>query len=572
LPEGNLEQDKKVDKTVQNIIDEQVRLESDRKVYESLKELCISLAYPDRSDQYSLYGGIHREEGGEGKPNRGRRIYDATAIKSREIWSAGIMSHFMPKEINWFTEEMGDKKLMQSKRVRKWLQDTDEHLVSVLNRSNPNYYEQKLVRINDAGVIGDSFMYIDQDPESDRLMFQCPHPRQFWSRRDYWGRPLVIHEKFTKTIDEIKGEFGENGLSDEQKLQLEKNPNNKIEVIHGVYRNTDYEPDKIGVKNMKWQHYYINVVAKKIIRSTGTEVLNPIGWSLNRPSHELYGRGIVSQMLIEIITANFISKDILTASQIAVKPPMLITSAIKHKLDLGAGGVTYVGSRETQGLKMGDLIARLVDSSGYPFGIDQQQKWQIMVEERFGVPLFLALNSDSIAKTYGEVRERKAERATLMSPFFGTLTSTTDEELDRVYSLEFQAGRTPEPPMEVFESQNRHIDIEYIGPITQLLKQYYETGSLLNTIMNIQQVLSVAPQAGIVVEGDELMRKILKSGNSPEEIILTADEVTELRAIAQQQQEGLMQMELAEKAAKAVPNLGKKIERDSVLSNLAKMA
>lgn len=560
-----------MDKTAQNIIDEQTRLESDRKDYESLKELCIQLAYPDRSDQYSLYGGIHKDKGGEGKPNKGKKIYDPTAIKSREIWSSGIMSHFMPKEVNWFSEEMGDRKLMESKRVSKWLQDTDEHLRSVLNRSNPNYYEHKLVNINDAGAIGDSFMYIDQDPDTDKLMMQCPHPRQFWMRRDYWGRPVVIHEKFIKTIDEIKGEFGEKGLSDEQKMELETTPNKKIEVIHGVYKNTDYEPDKLGVKNMKWQHYYLNVVAKKVIHSTGTETLNPIPWSLNRPSHESYGRGIVSQMLIEILTVNFIGKDILTASQIAVRPPMLVTSAIKHKLDLGASGVTYVGSRETQGLKMGDLIARLVDSSGYPFGIDQQAKWQMMVEERFGVPLFLALNSDSTAKTAYETRERKAERATLMAPFFGTLSGTTDMELDRIYSLELQAGRAPEPPMEVLESQNRHIDIEYIGPITQLLKQYYETGNLLNTIMNIQQVLTVSPQSAIVVEGDELMRKIMKSGNAPEEIILSKDEVIELRAIAQQMQEQAMQMELAERAAKAVPNLGKKIEKDSVLSQLAKV-
>jgi len=40
----------------------------------------------------------------------------------------------------------------------------------------------------------------------------------------------------------------------------------------------------------------------------------------------------------------------------STRPAMLITSAIKHKLDLGAVGVTYVGSRETQGLKMGDLV------------------------------------------------------------------------------------------------------------------------------------------------------------------------------------------------------------------------
>ena len=159
-----------------------------------------------------------------------------------------------------------------------------------------------------------------------------------------------------------------------------------------------------------------------------------------------------------------------------------------------------------------------------------------------------------------------------MAPFLGTLGTTTDMEFDRIYSIEAQTGRAPEPPQEVLDAGNGRIDIQYIGPLFQLLKQYYETGNLLTTIANIREVLSVSPDSVAVIEGDELMRKILKSNNTPEEIVLSADDVMELRAIAAQQQEAIMQAQIAEKASRVVPNLSKKIEQDSVLSQLAEAA
>jgi hypothetical protein len=65
------------------------------------------------------------------------------------------------------------------------------------------------------------------------------------------------------------------------------------------------------------------------------------------------------------------------------------------------------------------------------------------------------------------------------------------------------------------------------------------------------------------------MRKILESGNTPEEIVLSREDVAEIKAIAAQQQEQAAQLQLAEQASGMVPNLSKKVEEDSVLSQIA---
>lgn len=559
--------------TPQNVIEEQDRLKSERDRYDKLKILCTQLAYPMRSDQWDSFGID------EGSARRGKKIYDSTAIRALEIWGNGIIGHYMPREINWFAEQMADRKLNDLKRVRLWLQETDEHMRFVTAESN--YYEQKLVTVMDAGGIGDSYLYIDKDDESGKQMMVAPHPREFYICRDFWGRIRHLHHKFEKTLRQVADEFGDDALSESQQTTLKTSPNSRIEIIRGVYKNSDYEPGRAGVKYMRWLHVYVNVAAKKNMLEGGSQTLNPIPWSLNRPSHEQYGRGIVAQMLVEILMANLMGKSNLMAAQYASEgSPMLMTSGLKHKLNLNPRAVTFVKSAEMQGLKMGDLVTRLIDTSGYPFGKDNHEKWQEMVSDRFGVSLFLALNMAGANgyKNIAHIQAAQAERAVLMGPFLGTLGTTTDMEFDRMYAIEVEPGydggrwrgRAPEPPPEVLDAAKGRIDIQYIGPLAQLLKQYYETGSLLSTIQNIKAVLEVpqfADSAGIIKD-DELMRKILRSSNAPEDMIYTPEEAAEIRAMAAEAQEQQRQIELMKNAAGSIPDMSKKIESDSVLSAL----
>ena len=214
--------------------------------------------------------------------------------------------------------------------------------------------------------------------------------------------------------------------------------------------------------------------------------------------------------------------------------------------------------------KVGDMASKLIDTSGYPFGIDMLERWQHMIDERFGVPLFLGANieraKDETATAY---LGRKAERVILMAPFLSTLGATTDMELDRVFDIELAAGRAPEPPQEVLEFAGGRIDIQYIGPLHHLLNQYYGTQTLLETIEYMQAVATVSPDSLVVVEGDVLMRKLLQTNSTPEEMILEPDEVAEIRAIAAQQEEARMAAEMVEKVGRGAAGLRREVEPGS---------
>ena len=568
-----------MDLTPESVIKEQQLLEDYRRDYEPLKRICCDMAYPERVGAWDYqYAATGLAVTGREPQSRIKRLYDPTAMHAFNIWSGGILGYYMPKDTPWFKEEHSNRKLKDSKRVIGWLQDTDDHLRSVLRSSggfgsNNNYYTQKAVSIKDLGCIGDSFMYIERDVETGKQFMQTPHPNEFWMRRDYWGRIVTIHHKCVHTMKNLVDEFGRKALSRDQQINF-NNPdydkNTPITVIHGVYKNTDYQPDKPGVKNMRWQHVYINVDGKHKINQTGSRKLNPVPASLTRPSSEMYGRGVIASMLIEILTGNFIAKDMLTASSVAVRPPMLMTQAVRHKLDMGAGAVNFVNHDEMHGLKMGDLVARIMDSSGYPFGVEQQQYWQNIINDRLGIALFLALNMAAAQgyKNVEHIQSAKVERAILMTPTLLSLDTGVDMELDRVLDLEIEAGKAPEMPPEVRESNEGGIDLNHIGPLNQLLKQYYEVGSLMQTIAYMREVMTIDPDAALILETDELSRRILRGGNTPEDVIRSHEDIMEIKAIAAQQAEDARMLELIKKGASVVPDLGKKIDKDSFLANM----
>ena len=570
-----------MDLTYESVKKEQQFLEEYRRDYEPLKRICSDMAYPERVaawDYQTVATGI--SVAGKESQSRIHWLYDPTAMHAFDIWSGGLLGYYVPKDTAWFKEELSDRKLRDSKKIIGWLQDNDDHLRSVLRSSgglgsNNNYYTQKAVSIRDQGCIGDSYMFIERDDTIGKQFMQCPHPNEFWMRRDYWGRVVTIHHKTVKTMRQLVDEYGPKALNQDQWQKYNQPDGNgkddPVTVIHGIYKNKDYQPDQPGVKNMRWQHVYINFEGKHRILQTGSRKLNPVPGSLTRPSSEMYGRGVIAQILIEILTANFIAKDMLTASSTAVRPPMLMTNAIKHKLDMGAGAVNFVDHNETKGLKMGDLVARLLDSGGYPFGVDQQQYWQDMINNRLGVSLFMALNMAAAQgyKNVEHIQSAKVERAILMTPILLSMDTTVDTELDRIYDLELEAGTAPEIPEEVLESNAAGVDINHIGPINQLLKQYYEVGGLMQTIQNMQMVMTIDPDAALVLESDELARRILRGGNSPEDIIRSHEDVMEIKAIAAQQAAEDRQLEMMAKGAGAVPDLSKKIEKDSLLGGMA---
>lgn len=563
-----------MNKTAKDIIMRQKQMEGERQPYEDLQDYCIRIAYPGRQSIKDYW--IQKDTKGR---VTGKDIYDATAYNALETRNNGIMAFFMPQNFKWFTPSISDRMAQGNKTIRTFLQEVGEQLRYDIGRSN--YYEMKRLKNLDADAIGHAYMFIDETTPGGRVLCNLPHPHQMYRGEDYWGLTNELHYKFNKTVKQIAEEFGQDALNQSQKDLLKSIPDTECELIMAVYRNDDFDPLKPPMaSNRRWLAYWVNTVKTgnettgTIIREGGYNTINPIDWQLNKPAHELYGRGTVSQFLIEIMTTNYLMRDCMIASATTVRPPLIALDTLRDSWNPRPAGVTWV-DRHTLGgnVDVRQAVAQVLQTSNYQFGVDMLQRFQTVIEARFGVPFFLMLNQmEGNVKTAYEIQQRQAERAALMSPFLATLSAQTDMELDRFFDIGMRAGRMPPIPEELLAMTGVSIDIEYSGPILQLLKQFYERSSLYSVLGDMAQLAQVDQQTLMNVDWDVIAQKMMISNDIPEEALRPIEDVRQMKLLLAQARE---QQAIAEQARQMAPVLGpmtKNIEEGSMLDNIRKAA
>jgi hypothetical protein len=561
-------------KTADDIINRQKQMEAERLDYEALQDWSIRLSYPGRQSIRDFY--MKQDKRGK---LVGKDIFDGTAFNALETRNNGIMAFFMPQNFKWFTPTLNLRGGQTSKRVRTFLQETGEQLRYDIGRSN--YYEMKRLKNLDADAAGSAYLFIDEDEGTGRILCSLPHPHSMYRGEDYWGLTNELHYKFTKTLGQVAGEFGEEALTGGQRQLLDTSPHTEIKLIQAIVRNDDFDPMRppIGT-NRRWLTWWVNVDAQqgekggKIIRQGGYNTVNPIDWQLNKPTHERYGRGTISQILIEIMTTNYLMRDCLIASATSVRPPLIALDTLKDAWNPRPAGVTWLSRHHMGGVTdVRHAVAQVIQTSNYQFGIDMLERFQTIIEARLGVPFFLMLNQmEGPVKTAYEIQQRQAERAALMSPFLASLSAQTDMELDRFFEIGLRAGRMPEIPEELLEMAGASIDIEYSGPILQLLKQFYERSSLYSVLGDLAQIAEIDKQTLLNVDLDVICRKMMISNDIPEEALRTLEDVRQMKLLLAQQTE---QAATAEQMRRMAPVLGpmtKKIDEDSMLDNLRKAA
>ncbi len=558
--------------TAKTIIDRQAQMEEGRQPYEDLMDYSVKLSYPGRQ---SVKEWVSLDKG----KLTGKDIWDATTANSLETRANGIMAFFMPENFKWFAPMVSNRQAQENKRIREFLQGVGEQLRYDIGRTN--YYEMKRLKILDSDSMGASYLYIDEDRITQKTGCFLPHPRSCWRGEDYWGLTNEIHYKYKKTIRQISDEFGEKSLSEGQKNILKEKPDYEVQIIHATYRNDDYDPLRPPAgTNRKWLTYWVNTektgaaTVGTIIRQGGYNTMNPIDWQLNKPTHELYGRGTVSQFLIEIMTLNYIMRDCLISSATMARPPLIALDTLKSTWNPKPAAVTWASRNALGGnTDVRQAVAQVLQTSNYQFGVDMLERFQAVIEARFGVPFFLMLNQlDGQAKTAYEIQQRQAERAALMSPFLATLSTQTDAELDRFFEIGLRAGRMPQIPEELLEMAGVSIDIEYTGPIIQLLKSFYERSSLYSVIGDMAQIAQLDQQTLMNVDWDVITQKLMRSNDIPEDALRELKDVRNMKLLLAQQAEQAQMAEQVKNLAPVIGPMTKKIDEDSLLDNLRKAA
>jgi hypothetical protein len=496
--------------------------------------------------------------------NLGTDVYDGTPQGALNTWADGMQGFLVSGR--WFKSEMSNPDLNKVDSVRAWLQAYDERMYSAFERGN--FYAVIPQYFRDAGSIGTATLFTQEDVSTGRISHTVVHPREVYIAENKFGEVDTVHRKFNLTARQAVQEFGFDNVSRAIQENSKNHPDKEHEFIHAVFPNSDRVRGKKNSSNKEFRSIYIETQSTDGTdsfknRDSGFDV-NPYAvWRFRKNSDEIYGRSPGSDALTEVLGLNQMGKTLLEAGHLAVKPAMNIPIEMRGQVRLGPDGKNYYTDK-------GKTITPVNNLHNYPIGIDQQERLQKTMEDKYRVEFFRAFIGRQGEATATEIMAIKGEQAGLMIAQVDMLfVEGLRKIFDVVSFMEDRRGAFSEdtgmPPIpdEILESGGT-INFILTGPLAQAQRRIRELQPIQETLGTLSEFAAVlGPEMLDVVNKDETAEAIVEAGSFPQKLInskAVRQEIQEARQLAAQQAQ---QAQMAIEAAKVAPGLTKAPEAGS---------
>lgn len=499
----------------------------------------------------------------------GKDVYDGTPKSALAIWADGMQGFLVSESLNWFRSEMDNPFLNEMDNVRIWLQDYDRAMYSAFRKGN--FYAILGEWFRDAGSIGTATQYIEEDIDNGSAVHTVIHPREAFIAENKFGEVDTVFRKFEQTARQMAQDYGIENLSRKAQQDAKNNPMTPNEIIHAVFPNDEMF---FGKKNQRGKPIRsVHIESKNsddngsahVLRDSGHSI-NPYSvWRFRKNSDEIYGRSPAADALTEIVSLNQLGKTMIQAAQKSVDPSLNVPVEMRGHVRMTPHGYNYYQDPKR-------IISPINQGINYPFGIDQQERLQTLLEDKYRVEFFLTLSRAEREMTATEIMERQSEKAVLMGPQVERLFQEGIKKVfDIVSFIEDRAGRLPDPdeydlPDEFYEDS---ININLTGPLPQAQKRLFRMQPIRNTINELAPLAAIKPEVLDVVNWDELSEIIVESGAFPQKAMNSKAVREQIRADRAAEAARQQQLQMLQGAADSYEGLTTKPESGSPAEAMA---
>ena len=495
----------------------------------------------------------------------GKDVYDGTPKSALAIWADGMQGFLVSESLNWFRSEMDNSFLNDNDNVRLWLQDYDRAMYSAFRKGN--FYSILGEWFRDSGSIGTATLYTEEDINNKSSVHTVVHPREAFIAENKFGEVDTVFRKFEQTARQMVQDYGYENLSLHAKQDARDHPMTPHTIIHAVFPNDDRFFGKKTNRGKPIRSVHIEEKSGSagdpgsvhVLRDGGHSIDPYAVWRFRKNSDEIYGRSPAADALTEIISLNQLGKTMIQAAQKSVDPSLNVPVEMRGNVRITPHGYNYYQDPKR-------IITPVNQSINYPFGIDQQERLQKLLEDKYRVEFFLTLSRAEREMTATEIMERQSEKAVLMGPQVERLFQEGIKKVFNIVSfIEDRAGRLPDPddydvPDEFYEDS---ININLTGPLPQAQKRLFRMQPIRNTINELAPLAAIKPEVLDVVNWDELSEIIVESGAFPQKAMNSKQVREKIRADRAAEAARQQQMQMLQGAAEAYPNLTQKPESGS---------
>jgi len=533
---------------LESILRRQSRMEAERGNFENLWEEVGQRLFPQKDDFKTKYSpGIQRNS----------RQYDSFPQLALGRFAAAMESGLTPRTVKWHNLSTGDPQLDDDDEVRLYLEALNEILWRNRYLPRNNFASQNHETLISGGAFGTGVMFIEENPLGG-TRYLAPHLSQIFLSQNAGGMIDTVHRKFEITARNVIKVFNRDDDKVPEKAMKameDGQPDMKMEVLHVVMPNEEYDPAMLDRQGKPFSDLYVDMRTKEIIRKDG---YHEFPYAIDRhvvSPNEVFGRGPGTMLLPDIKMLNEMKRTDIEARQMAVDPPLLLhDDGILGEFRLMPGARNY-GAVDDQGRQLAHPFQNGAQLQESMVGI---QDVRSQIDDAFlGVYFRVLLENPSMTATQALLIAQQQGQMT--APVVGRKqTEYLGPMIKRESGILFRQGRHPPVPQRIADAlaeRGEPLSIEYDSPMTRAAQA--EEGIALQRSLE-----GLAPWAQIV--GPEVYAKfnpekvseiICRVNGVPQEALYTDAEmeaIEEQKAAQQAIQLALQAAPVAAQAAQAM--------------------
>lgn len=525
---------------------------------------------------------------------RNQKIFDSTASLAVRTLRSGMMAGVTSPARPWFRLTTSDPDMAERGVVKEWLALVQQRMSTSFLRSN--LYNVLPVAYGDLGTFGTAPIFVEEDFK-DVLHFNSFPIGSYSIAKDYRGVVNTFLREFRMTVRQLVEQFGKkvNGEWDwsnfsktvkglYETAQYEQ----WVDVVHVVYPNDEYIPDRLEAKYKKYASCYYERGSYGVSGSQNIDTQHIGGLDTNVflkesgydffpvlcPRWEVTGEDVYGTdcpgmtALPDIKQLQTGEKRLAQAIEKMVNPPMTAPTSLKNsKVSILPGDITFADQR--------DGMAGLRPTHEVSLSINEMENKQAQVRNRiqraFFEDLFLMLANDTRSNiTAREIEERHEEKLLALGPVLEQLNQDLlDPLIDIAFDIHLRQGQIPPPPEEL---QGEKLKVEYISIMAQAQKLVGISG--VERFTNyVGGLAGVNPEILDKVDMDQAIDVYADITSVPPSLVRTDDVVAQIRAQKQQAIQAQQRMNMLQQGAMVAKDLSQSdTEGENALTQLAAQA
>lgn len=476
-----------------------------------------------------------------------RHLFDSTAIKENDRLANHLSSLLTNPTVKWFGLTTGDTQLDANEEVAKWLSESTNAMIQVMNGSN--FQTAIHETYSELPSFGTSNLRIDED-EIDVVRYHPDPVYELYLSQDNTGRIRTTYRKYEMTIRQIAEEFQDFEMDAEMLKLLKERPDKRMCIIHAIEKRKNFEEFEEIKTRLDYVSIHVLENKKLVLRSKGYNTYPYAHPRWSRTQRETYGRGPGMKALPDIKSLNMMQRVLLMGGQLAIAPPMQATeNGLVRKVKFKPYGLTI---RK----KGSDPIQPLVGAGGarVDIGVDLIEYKKQDVREAFYFNELQIVQNDRMTAT--EIIQRRDEQFRSL----GAILSRLHDELlkpviDRTFDIMFRKNMFPEAPALLKESlRGGNLSIKY----NSMISRAQETGdaeNLTRAFQMIAPIIESKPQVLDNIDEDQTLKIMFnKLGVNPE-FLRSSQKVKQMRQARMQAQREQADLEQAQQASEIGKNV-----------------